>query len=335
MRLFIDKLKTAVRNPGSAARYATVGLTRNASVAVSSRYPYGTHPFDKEWDVLILLDTCRVDALRAVADEYEFLDPEGIERVWSVGGTSAEWMAATFDKRYAGEIADTAYIASNGHAKLVLEQNLSPDDPDKYGPQMKRLNRFDNWDVTPAEEIGRLEHVWKYEPAGERGGVGHPEGHSPPRYVTDRAVDIARSREFERLILHYNQPHSPYVANALNEERDLHEYEKYPWQYIQRTGDRETVFEAYLDDLRYVLDDVAILLDNVDAADVVISADHGEAFGEYGVYGHHAGSVHPHVRFVPWTHTSGTDNGTYTPEFEPIDEGERDVNELLEALGYK
>jgi hypothetical protein len=30
--------------------------------------------YDLEWDTLIILDTCRVDALRTVADEYDFLE---------------------------------------------------------------------------------------------------------------------------------------------------------------------------------------------------------------------------------------------------------------------
>jgi hypothetical protein len=216
-----------------------------------------------------------------------------------------------------------------------MEENLRPDDPEKNGPQIRRMNRYDNWDIVPAADIGRLEHVWKYEPAGERGDLGHIEGHSPPRYVTDRGIAVGREDEFDRLVLHYNQPHSPYMANAITEDRDLYQYEKHPWKYIQETGDRGTVWEAYLDELRYVLDDVEMLLDNVDADDVVISADHGEAFGEYGVYGHHAGSVLPQVRFVPWTHTSGSDAGTYTPEFEPVAGRERSVDELLDALGYK
>jgi hypothetical protein len=38
------------------------------------------------------------------------------------------------------------------------------------------------------------------------------------------------------------------------------------------------VWEAYLDNLRYVLDNIEELLQNVDGK-VVISADHGELFG--------------------------------------------------------
>lgn len=38
---------------------------------VSSRFPFGTNVYEKDWDVLVLLDTCRVDALAEVSGEYD------------------------------------------------------------------------------------------------------------------------------------------------------------------------------------------------------------------------------------------------------------------------
>lgn len=92
--------------------------------------------------------------------------------------------------------------------------------------------------------------------------------------------------------------HSPiaYVSNALEEQRELHKYERNPFEYLEFGGKRKRVLKAYLDDLRYVLDDVEILLENIAAEHVVLSADHGEAFGECGVYGHPIGFLHAAVR---------------------------------------
>ncbi|PSP48877.1 hypothetical protein BRC67_12005, partial [Halobacteriales archaeon QH_3_68_24] len=59
-----------------------------------------------------------------------------------------------------------------------------------------------------------------------------------------------------------------------------------------RTYDRESRKgltanrEAYLDNLRIVLDEVAVLLENIDADTVAITTDHGEAFGERNFYRH-------------------------------------------------
>lgn len=137
------------------------------------------------------------------------------------------------------------------------------------------------------------------------------------------------------MILHYHQPHTPYVANALAEDRPLEPYEENPFRYIRRTDDRETVYETYLDELRWVLDDVEVLLANVDAEQVVISADHGEALGDYGVYGHLIGSLNPAIRQVPWVETTATDSQSYTPEFDSPRDRDVSADAQLEALGYK
>jgi len=160
---------------------------------------------------------------------------------------------------------------------------------------------------------------------------------TPPRYVTDRGIAIGRTNEFDRLVLHYKQPHTPFTANALREDRDLRRYEYDWWGYLGETGDYETVWNAYLDDLRYVLNDVAVLLENLNAGTVAISADHGEAFGEYCEYGHHIGSLHPKVRTVPWVETTATDEGTYTSSVDPplANKTDSSVENILEALGYR
>jgi glucan phosphoethanolaminetransferase (alkaline phosphatase superfamily) len=87
-----------------------------------------------------------------------------------------------------------------------------------------------------------------------------------------------------------------------------------------------------------VLDDVEILLDNINAETIIISADHGEAFGEYGILGHKIGSLHPRVRRVPWVVTSAEDTHSYTPTVDRSEASAMSREELdqqLEALGYK
>jgi hypothetical protein len=83
-----------------------------------------------------------------------------------------------------------------------------------------------------------------------------------------------------------------------------------------------------------VLDDVEILLENVDADTVAITADHGEAMGEWGFHSHNIGCPHPIVRKVPWVTTSATDTGSYEPSLEPEAEVEPDTQAQLKDLGY-
>jgi membrane-anchored protein YejM (alkaline phosphatase superfamily) len=98
----------------------------------------------------------------------------------------------------------------------------------------------------------------------------------------------------------------------------------------------EEAYEAYTDNLRYVLDDVKLVLENTDAETVIISADHGNAFGEWGEFSH----GHPYigaVRNVPWVKTSASDQETHTPDVEALarDSDTPSVDAKLRALGYK
>lgn len=329
MSKWIRRAKKAARDPHRILPFVSTQVAKpylSTVLAISSRYPLGEHVFSHQWDVLILLDTCRVDALKTVAPEYDFIST--VDSIWSVGGASSEWIASTFNKQWTDEIKNTAYLASNGFAKRVLEERIRPGDNHS-------LSRWADWDPVVPKKMGRIEHLWKYELKDEQGKLGHREGHSPPDYVTDRGVAVGREYDFERLILHYNQPHSPYTYNALEEDRELLEYERNPFKYLKCGGDRDRIWNTYIDDLRYVLDYVELLLSNIDAGSVVISADHGEAFGEFGAYGHKVGSLNPYIRQVPWVKTTAVDEKTYEPQFDPITAMERSVEDTLEALGYK
>jgi len=79
------------------------------------------------------------------------------------------------------------------------------------------------------EDLQSIEYLFEYEPPGEEGPLGHRKGNTPPRYVTDRAIEIGRTESYDRLIVHYFQPHSPWVANAIDTNRDLKSHEDDWW----------------------------------------------------------------------------------------------------------
>jgi len=291
-----------------------LGRVRDASVFFTSRVgPVGTNVFSKSWDVLVILDACRVDALRSVAEEYSFLGAADSSTLRSVGSSSPQWIANTFTDARRDVISDTAYISANPYAKYVLENGLRTDDIERNHTTVNRLKTYgSDWEFVDADALGRIEHLWRVRE--EPGYLSKPNGYTPPTAVTDETIRAGRHGNFDRIIAHYNQPHRPYLANAIAEQRDLHDYELDTWEYLKNGGDRERALAAYRDELRWVLDEVAVLLENLDADAVAISADHGEAFGKYGVYGHPTGSVHPRVRTVPWMTMSSTDHRTRIPD---------------------
>lgn len=93
-------------------------------------------------------------------------------------------------------------------------------------------------------------------------------------------------------------------------------------------------WRAYRSNLITALDQVSILLDNHETERVAITSDHGDALGEWGIYDHPAGSLHPVVTTVPWVETTATDTENYSPKIEPQSILTSDVEERLDSLGY-
>lgn len=126
------------------------------------------------------------------------------------------------------------------------------------------------------------------------------------------------------------QPHAPFIPNALQVSGN----QESVWMAF-RVGEftREEIWNAYLDNLRYVLNDVSLLLENLDAKKVIITSDHGNALGEYGLYGHPKGYPLGYLRKIPWIETAATDQRTYEPEFA-ADSDTDDVSQRLHDLGY-
>jgi len=282
-----------------------VGVLRR----INARWERGTNVYDEGWDVLVLLDGCRVDLLAEVASEYDFLNRP--DELRSVGSSSIEWLEGTFTEARRAEMRNTAYVTGNPFSHRVLDDR----------------------------DLQLLDEVWTYAWDDEAGTI-------PARPITERAVDVARREEPDRLIVHYMQPHFPSVPDPLGGGMNadtLGEGEGWydPWDRLRR-GEltSERVWESYRENLRYVLDEVALLRENVDAGTIAISADHGNAAGERWVYGHPK-VPHRHIRRVPWYLTDAEDERTLEPTLEREDARSRsgrsddDLEGKLSALGYR
>ncbi len=255
----------------------------------------GVNIFERDWDVLLLLDACRADLMTEVVSEYEFLS--NMETVWSVGSSTPEWIRNTFTDDYTAEMATTAYVTGNP---------FSEDFVDTSG-------------FIEVDEVWR--HVWD-----------EATNTIPARPITDAVIRLARSRAPNRLIAHYMQPHATFIPDA--EYFDVDGRHDSVWMALREGEfDRETVWAAYRNNLRYVLNDVKLLLTNIDADRVVITSDHGNAMGEYGIYGHPKGYPLTCLRTVPWIETSARDAHTYEPDQKSASTPP-DISEQLRSLGY-
>lgn len=267
---------------------------------LSKLYTYEPiHIYDEKWDVLVILDACRYDLMQEVATDYDWLS--GLRTVDSAAACTPEWMKANFIPEFNEEMAKTVHVTAN----MWSEEHLSEKD------------------------FRILDEVWKSAWDDEVKTVR-------PEVVTDAAIHHYREKDPERMIVHYIQPHYPFISNPLSygDRRGEGEWVKV-WDRLRR-GEvlYEEVWDAYRENLRAGLNSVETLLKNINAESVVISSDHGNLIGEYGIYGHPDNVSLPPSRHVPWAETSA--KNVENREVN-IDDGDMSVDRMkqLEYLGYK
>lgn len=301
-------------------------LIQPLSIHLHSRLSGRWNVFNEDWDLLIVLDTCRPDALRQVSDDYPFIEAVGSR--WSVGGTSSEWMYNTFDRSFRDEISNTVLVSSNAYAWGIFEsgfervplRNFREHTPGRAAD--RSVQRLNDYAVTTPVDRDSFDNVAVVTETSEKYA---PIKYPSPRRVTDHVIKQDRSdNPPTRIIAHYMPPHSPYIARSVDGNIEFTE------------KPRETSFEAYVDNLRWALEEVSLLLENVDRESVVITADHGENFRLRSIWDNHGvGMILPAVRRVPWVETQASDERTYDPNLSDADGSESMTpEETLEALGY-
>lgn len=214
--------------------------------------------------------------------------------VQSKASATPEFVAKTFAGR---EFGDTVYVNSNPH--------ISRDAPGSFH------ERYDLWSNAFNEEYHTVLPEAVNE-CGVRAESEHPE---------------------KRLILHYNQPHGPYVGDdGLSMSAESLSAGQISKQEFKT---------AYRSNLELVLPSAIELSRNLTGR-TVITADHGELFGKRQVpipikaYAHPPGLRDPDLVRVPWAVIDDGESKEIVDEGTNVAEVAPDVvNERLEDLGYK
>ncbi|MFC7058377.1 hypothetical protein [Halovenus salina] len=140
-------------------------------VGLRHENPEGIDVFDEDWDTLVVLDACRFDMF----EQVNHLDGTVTARE-SKGSATAEWLQANVDGR---ALRDTVYVTSN--------------------PQLER-NR-DSWDVS----FHHVDNVWFDH------GWDKETGTVLAETMTEAAINAYEQFPNKRLVVHYMQPHYPFV----------------------------------------------------------------------------------------------------------------------------
>lgn len=281
-----------------------------------SRLVHGkpTHVVDEDWDNLLVLDAARFDAFSEACSL-----PGVLESRISKGCTTVGFLNGNFPDEY----PEVVYATANPHASRLV--------PHRFHAMVP---------------------VWRTRWDDEFGTV-------LPGEMADATRAVAEEYPDKRLIAHFVQPHEPYVgpetvarfgtryANGLRAAREMADGEDGEMgttvMAAFRQGDlsREEALAAYRENLRLVLDEVADLIDDLPGK-TVVTADHGEMFGERAWpfptrrIGHWGYVRTSELVTVPWFVAEHDGRKTVTSggisRSETGDERERE--EKLRSLGY-
>jgi hypothetical protein len=274
----------------------------------------------EDWDNLLILDACRYDMFEDVCS----IDGD-LQSMTSVGSSTPEFLQRTFR---GGTFPDTVYVTSNPQVSLRLDTDIFHD----------------------------VVSVWKTDWNDDLGTV-------EPHAVTERALEAQERYPNKRLIVHYMQPHYPFIgerrrddlggqsgfeltkrlANDEVAERDA----RTVWdQLVDGELSEDVVWDAYLENLELVLNDIESLLSEF-RGKTVVTSDHGNLVGEtttpFGLelYGHPTGIHAENLVTVPWLAVETGSRKTITAEdstasrnVEPTDEESDAIKERLRDLGY-
>lgn len=281
--------------------------------------------------------------------EFDFLHSG--RKITSSGSTTIEWLESNFSIKYASDLSKIAYITGNPNSVRVFPyeypnkcscgDELTPSYDSVYHDG-RMICKSCGTEILGDRQVSVniLREVW-------RDAWDNDVGTIRPRPVTNSAIRTAREDDPNKMIVHYMQPHHPFIsAPELDKGSYIAEGDKYRekqsktvWERLENGEcDKDTVWEEYKNNLRLVLEDVKILLKNVDYDTAIITSDHGNALGEYGIYGHPGNMALDCLVEVPWFETTAKDEHTHTPSTQSdanSDVNSERVKDRLRDLGYR
>ena len=180
-----------------------------------------------------------------------------------------------------------------------------------------------------ADSFVALENVWESQFSDEHGTV-------PPEAVTEAALGIHEEYPNKRLVVHYMQPHQPFIDRFPGLTQN-------PFRALRdSTLTYDEVWEAYSHNLELAYASVERLLDQLDGK-TVITSDHGNLLGERLApipvrgYGHPPGIQHKHLQRVPWAeyHNGGSRRELTEGRISYSTVSQSNIDDRLTQLGYK
>lgn len=254
-----------------------------------------------------------LDACRFDIFEAENEIPGRLEKRRSMAASTLDFLQTNVHGK---DLTDTVYVTANGQIQ----------------------NYRDTIDANFHDIVPLYAECWD-----DSLGTVHPAD------VTKRTIEVANEYPQKRLLVHYVQPHFPFIA--ADTEEDKHrikesEYERPFWRRVF-DGDvaltRDELWEAYRQTLLLVLEHAEEVVEELPGK-TVITSDHGNMFGERGYpipireWGHPPGLSYRPLVEVPWLVCEFDDRKQIiaeSPRDRRLEPDPAVVEERLESLGYK
>lgn len=256
-----------------------------------------------DWDYLIVLDACRFDSFSDLC-----LISGKLKSVFSPAfkdnsAPTSTWYKEIFQNKY----DDIVHVSSHPRVNSKIE-----------------VEGFEG-----SKHFHKVIDLWDF-------GWNKKYGTVLPESVTSNAIKILKNFPKKRLILHYMQPHTPYLSlepPSTKKKKEPKSRDSFlrkirnstvstarrylgdmkavrimdffgipplsPQDDALRNVGEEGVQKAYKENLKRALKSVKNFLDKIDGK-TVITSDHGELLGEEGMYGHDFEEERKELVKVPW-----------------------------------
>lgn len=269
-----------------------------------------------DWDTLIVLDACRYDAFKEAHGRY--LGKGELRKVRSDGSSTGEWLFRTFPKRY-----DLTYISTNPYVNSygIPLAKCNPEYPYDWNAREHFTRIIDAWDLRWNDELetvmpGDVNELYLSLEDKDRTIIHYMQPHLPylslgalgsfstmkRRAGSEKEDRDALKEAIDKVMVVVEDNLKRYIGteNLWKVKRNLHIRSRSGYESAWRAaGGTERLMYYYKDNLKIVLKSVSELLEHLEGK-TVITADHGEAFGENDVWFHADGKSETILLEVPW-----------------------------------
>lgn len=229
--------------------------------------------YELDFDTLVILDACRLDLMK---DLYGYNKEINIQSRTTVGSHTRDFIEKTFTSV---NMKDTVVVTANPHYHNVVFKDVTGRRREEVFEEV-----FDVFlDGTNLNDSIKAENVVK------------------------KAKKAKRLYPNKKLLVHMMQPHHPFIGSnygfkGVKGFKYFFEKKRTPnvWSKAERgLVDESKLWRAYKENLEYGWNEGVVKINELVEGKTVVTSDHGNMFGENGLYGHLAKLKNKYIRKVP------------------------------------